>query len=888
MWTRWFYALPLRLRSLLQRRRMDGELDEEISFHLAAQAACHREAGMSEEGADAAARRNFGGLTQRREECVDTRPLRFLEEFVSDIHFAVRSWRRSPGFAFVGILSLALPIGATAAIISALYAILLSPLPFDRPEELGVIWQMKPNERWQRFEVAPGNFMEWKQRSQAFEDMAAINPFAGVTLTGLGEPERMEGARVSANFFDLLGRGARYGRTFVKGEDQAGHDRVAVITESLWRRRFGADIRAVGRAVSFDGAEHTIIGVLPADFPVRAATPDIEVSTRDIEVWRPLALNDVQRSQRDQGMLRVIGRLREGVTFAAAAREMSFISKTLGNLYPATNRGWEVQILPLAEQTVGETSQTIVLAAGGVGCTLLLACVSVAGLLLARATARMTELRTRVALGANGSRVVRQLLTESVTLAAVGGSLGIALAYAALPALRDLGFLDLPRRDEIVMRAPALLLSILTVLITGLVCGTAPVIRISRRLVASRSRHVTGTRQQQALGNALVAAQVAISCVLLVGMGLLLRTVAHLQAVDPGFDPRGLLTLQITLPPQYYPRPIDRVAFFRRVHEAIRQLPGVSDVGSSTSVPFMKRSDQAVIPYFAGSPHAPAGVASANAVMPSYFDAIGIPLQGGRLFTMRDDRQGQPVIIVNQALASAAWPGRNPIGQKLSVDTDSNSNRLWRQVVGVVGDVRPFGLDSPEQPSFYLPQAQFEVGWQVFVVRSRQEPAAVASAIQRAVMTVDGRQPIHNVATMSSMIDRSLRTRKAVLGLLSVLGSLALMVAGIGLYGLLSYQVQQSRKEIGIRSALGASPSRILREVVERGIALTATGVSVGLVAAAICGRALASLLFGVHAVDLQVYVICAATLIAVGIVASAAPSWRALRVSAAEELRRD
>ena len=869
---------------LFGRERADRDLEDELSFHIDMQARTNRDAGMTDDEARAAALRAMGGREHRAEECREVRRTRFLEDLLQDATYAIRTLQRNPGFALVAVLSLAGGIGATAIAASALYGILLKPLPFHDPDRLVVLWQTRAQEGWKRYEVAPGNYLDWKREARAFTELAALNPYASATLTGHGEPERIEGARVSANYFRVLGTQARLGRTFTDGEDTEGRERVAVISYNLWHRRFGADPSVVGRSVTFDSRQHTIIGVLPETFAVRAATPDLETSVRDVQVWRPLVFAPNQQPNREHGSFRVIGRLSPNASLALAHTDMESVARRQAEAHPGTNRGWSVQIVPLHEQTSGDLSRTILIAAGAVGLALALACVSVAGLMLARSAGRTGELAMRMALGASRMRLTRQILTESLVLALTGGIAGVLLARVGLPLLLRQDFISLPRKEEITLNLHVLAFVLFITIAAGLMFGLAPALRVGA--LAERTRTATATRSRLRFADLLIGTQVAISCLLVVGSGLLMLTLSRLHAVDPGFDYRGLLVFQVTLPGQVYNQPASRVAFFRAVEQRVRALPGVRSASSSTSLPFMLRSDQAVIPYrLPGDVHNTHDMASANAVQPSYFETMGIQRQEGRAFHERDDRQSRLAMVVNDELARRAWPGRSAIGQKISIEQDSAGQRLWRDVVGVVRTVRPFGLDSPPQPAFYIPLAQFEVGWQLFAVRVNGDPASLAPAIRREVASLDPRQPIHNVDTMESMVGRSLATRRAVFVLVGGLALLAAILAAIGLDGLLAYRVRQARREIGIRMALGSSVWNVLTLVLRRGLVTALSGCAAGLACAAISGRILGSLLFEVTPLEPVVYAATALAMCVVALVACAAPAWRAVAVNPAETL---
>ena len=534
------------LDKLFRREQADRDLQDEVDFHVEMEAATHQRRGLSPEDARLAAMQAIGGIEHRAEECREKRRTRYLEDLLQDITFALRTLLRSPAFTSAAVLSLAGGIGATTIAASALYSILLKPLAFHQPEGLVVLWQTRPQDGWKRYEVTPGNYLDWKRQSTAFAELAALNPFASATITGDDAPERVEGARVSANYFRLLGTAAAFGRTFVDGEDSPGREQVAIVSHAVWKRRFNGDPALVGRTVTLDSRPHTIIGILPEDFPVRAATPDLETSTRDVHVWRPLVFAPDQPPNREHGVLRVIGRLKPSTSVAAAHADMEAVARAQAAEHPETNRGWSVQVVPLHEQTSGDLSRTMMVAAGAVGLALALACVSVAGLLLARSARRHDELATRMALGATPTRVTRLLMTEALVIAVAGGVGGVVGAWVGLPFLVRQTFVELPRKEEIAISWPVLLVVLFVTMGAGVLFGAAPALRI--RGMVRTTRTATASTERIRSADLLIGAQVAISCVLLVGSGLMLVTLRKLNRVDPGFDPRGLLMYQRPCP----------------------------------------------------------------------------------------------------------------------------------------------------------------------------------------------------------------------------------------------------------------------------------------------------------------------------------------------------
>ena len=885
------HCLKTRLQEL-RRREFEHDLEQEIQSHLQLETDRNLEAGMPPTQARDAARKKFGPIARAKEETRQQTGFPFWQTLAQDLRFAVRLTKRTPAFTALIVLTLALGLGAATAMYSVIHAVLLAPLPFPEPDRLMVLWQSSAQEGWQKYEVAPANFYDWQRETRAFSELAAVQPFASASMTTEARAEQFEGSAVTHNYFSTLGVEARYGRTFAPSDGETGDARIVVLSHHIWQQRFDGDPQLVGRTIKLNGEAHLVIGILPPDFPNGVAVPDLETSQRSIDFWRPLNLDEYTRGIRSFGALRVIGRLAPGVTPSQAQADMDAISGRLAEAFPDTNEGWGVQIVPLHEQTVGDVSAILMLLFAAVGIVLLASCANVAGMLLARATARRREIAIRRVLGASLGRLLRQLFTESLALALAAGLLGLLLARWLLPMALSWQFLEIPRHNEIRIDGYISLLALAAALLTAILFGLAPSLQAIREAgggathLKATASTATSSRQSRTLGAFLVAFEVALCCLLMVGAALLLNSVWRLRAVDPGFQTQRLLTFRMGLP-RAFSQPERE---FRSIHNLLLDIPAAEAVGASTSVPFMKKGEQAVIPYQIETDFAAPGdtLGSARAVTPGYFRTLGIPLRQGRWFTLRDDGRAKPVIIVNESLARQAWPGESPLGKRIAI-AEPDGRPVWREVVGVVANVRSFGLDEDEQPGFYVPYEQLGTQWLVFAVRARQQSAsALVPAIRRALAAAYPDVPISSVQTMESRIDDWLAPRQTVLTLLSVLAALAVAMAAAGLYGVLSWQVAAQKRELAIRIALGSTRSGIVWLMLRRTALLSALGAVVGLATSAVLGRFVSALLYQVEPLDFPTYAAVALLLALVALFATAAPLARAARLDPLSSLREE
>jgi len=809
-----------------------------------------------------------------------------LDSLKRDTGYALRTLRRTPGFTALAILILALGIGANTAIFSVVSAVVLRPLPFVEPDRLFVLWEsFAANGGPQRVEPAPANFGDWKARSRSFEGLAG---FVNLTynLTGEGEPERLDAARTTPNLFSVVGLQPLVGRTF--GDDEIAETTpVAVIGESLWIRRFGADPDVVGREITLDGASYTVIGVVPPDFK----TPST-LFAGEIDVWVPTAFT-AELARRDAYYMYVVGRLAPRVTRQQAQAEMTTIAAALAEEYPS-NRGATVRVEPLHEHLARESRPTLLMLLGAVGILLLIACANVANLLLARSAGRAKEIALRRALGAGHGRVVRQLVTESAVLAGAGLALGTVLAAIALRYLARLVPDTFPGGTSPSLDWRVLAFGAAIALCTVPLFGVVPALATARVGLAGALKKVggRGLRASGRFGPALVVAEITLTVVLLAAAGLLLRSYAQVLTTDPGFRAQSLLIAETALPASKYAELPARTAFYERVLERVRALPGVMDAGYANYAPLTFKGGRVAVAIEGGPAIAPENITehivSDRVATPGYLETLGLPLVGGRYFDSRDTIDSPLAAVINESMARRHWPEGDPVGKRFRIGQGGDT---WLTVIGVVGDMRQMGLDVAPEPELYLAANQNVIDAPFFwpkhlLIRTRVDPLTLASAVRAAVWAVDAEQPVSSVRAMSDVIDTELANRNTQLTLVGAFAVLALVLAAAGLYGVLSYSVAQRTPEIGVRMALGAQQSTVLRSVVGGAMRLAVLGLVLGVVGALAVTRTLASFLFGVTPADPLTFAGTAALLLLVAAGAAYLPARRAARVDPMAALR--
>ena len=790
-----------------------------------------------------------------------------------DLRYGWRTWRKSPGLAAVALLTLALGIGANTAIFSVVNGVLLRPLPYPEPESLVMIWE-DPGDI-PRNSVNPRNYADWREQNEAFSQVAAITP-QSVNLTGEGEPERIVSARVAASFFSILQVNPAIGRGFLPTEDQPESQRVAVLSDSLWQRRFGADPNVIGRSLTLNGATTTVVGVMPPSFrfPLQA------------DLWLPLVFTPREMLDTNRGShyLSVVGRLKPGVSVEQAQAQMDTIYDRLREQFPRALAKWKVRVVSLSDDTVGAIRPALLILLGAVCFVLLIACANVASLMLARATARQREMAIRTALGASRGRLARQLLTESVMLALAGGALGILFGLWGIDLLIYLSPANLPRLDEIRVDRSVLLFTLLLSLLSGVIFGVVPALQSSRvnlneSLKESSGRGSIGGRQSY-LRQVFIVGEVALSLVLLLGAGLMVKSFIRLGQVEPGFNPENVLSVRISLPQSRYSEPQPQIAFYRQVVERVQALAGVqstaliSDPPISGSIGLWQNGFE-----IEGQPTSAPGegrYAYLRWTTPDYFQTMSIPLVRGGLLTESDIGSKPWVAVIDEAMARRFFPDEDPIGKRISVSIRDNAPR---EIVGIVGNVKQTSLDSEAGPHMYIAYYQTPLSYATLLVRAPGDPNVLTAAVKQEVLAADPGQPIHSASTLAQIISNSIADQRFNLTMLGLFAAVALLLAVVGVYGVISYSVTQRTQEIGLRIALGATNREVMKLIVGQGLKLTLVGVGLGLACAFALTRMMSSLLFGVSATDPPTFIITAMLLTLTAVAACYIPARRAARV---------
>ena len=807
-----------------------------------------------------------------------------MHSFLQDLRFGARMLVKNPGFTLISVLTLALGIGANSAIFSVVNTVLLRPLPYKDSEQLVAVWEVQTKVNQAMF--SPAEFLDYQTQNQSFSEMAA-HRLMYVTLTGLGEPEQLDGRIVSGNFFSMLGVRAEQGRIFQPEDGRAGAPRVAIISHDFWQQRFGGDPNVIGKALTLSGEPVTLIGVMPSGFQDTNESNECQIWLNPHNVvpdWSFNFTGDLL-AIRQTAFLRVVARLKPNVTLQQAQTDLDAIAARLQQQYPRPS-GHGARIISLHEQTVGNVRPTLLILLGAVSLVLLIACANITSLNLSRATERYKEIAVRTALGASRWRIVRQLLLESLLLAVLGGAGGWLFAYWSVRAIVVSGLSKIPRLSEIGLDYRILLFTVVIAVLTGLVFGLAPALVATKADLSSAlkegSRSVTAGRNR--LRQTLVIAEVGLAFVVLIGAGLLLSSFARLLAVKPGFNPQHLLTMRILLTNQQYIKGVDRKRFVGELNARLEAVPGVETVGIGDDLPIagtdssttLQIQDQPAV-----SPDDSASV-GLHVINPHYFDALGTRLLKGRVFTERDTAEAPSVFIINQTLAQRFWPHEEPLGKRVRY----NSADPWGEIVGVVEDVKFDGLHLASTPHLFEPYQQNAWSFLVVSIRSPLDQSTLLPAVQREVRALDPNLPVSNVRMMDDVVAQSLATRRFVLVLFGLFAGLALLLAIVGIYGLLSASVSQRRRELGIRIALGATPGKVGRLIVGQGLKLILSGVVIGLVSALALQRVIRQLLYGVSPTDPLTFTMISLLLIAVALLACWIPARRATKVDPLTALR--
>ncbi len=870
----WASVVAARVLGLFERSRRERELDDEVRHHLELQIEDNVRAGMSPTEARHAALRSFGGVAPMMEEYRERSAFTAVETMVQDVRYALRTLRRSPGFAATSIGVLALAIGANTAMFSVLHAVLLRPLPYRAPEQLAMLWSELPSQSVREGRSSYGRVEQWRQ-SRGFSDLAVFDP-ASVMLNSAAGVERLTVIRVSPNLFPMLGIAPVLGRTFT-AEEAERRQRLVLISYRFWQMRFGGSSAALGASIELDGIPAQIVGVL---------APGTPFPGRESDVWEPHTLApdwEANRAARGAGAWFVLGRMAPGVTLERAQTEMSAIARRLEEEFPEERNG-AISIVPLGRHLTAQSRPVLELLAGAIFCVLLIAATNVASLSLARSCTREREIAIRAALGASRLRIVRQLLAESLTLAVVAGALGLLVASAAIRFVVASQPADMARLDEAGLDPAVLAWAFTLCVLTGTAVGLAPAILAARRQFTPSgqigARGVSTGGAARRIRRALVASEFAIAIVLLVGAGLLIRSLWSIERVDPGFRTERALLAQLSTATF---RPEQRAAFYRDAIQQVESLPGVEGAGFIGDLLIGANPEQAVT--LEGEPRAAAGRMRLrrDEVSSGFFKALRVPLLRGRFFTEQDGPGALRVAIVNETMARRLWPGRDPLGRKFELGVGE-----WFTVAGVVGDMRRQGLEREPVAQMFEPLAQNPSSrlTTLLVRTAADDPRQMLGAVQAAVRRVDKRAPIYGVNTIEGRMAGALRERRFQTSLLAGFSLVALLMAAIGIYGLIQYSIAARTQEIGIRIAIGAQAGAIFRMVIREGLALCLTGLGIGLVGALWLGRAGASLLFGVTATDPATFVAVSALLTAVGTAACYFPARRAMKVDPIVALR--
>ncbi|HJR41424.1 MAG TPA: ABC transporter permease [Gemmatimonadaceae bacterium] len=880
----WLTTLLRRARVLARKHDVERDMDAEMRFHIDMEAGELAASGIPTEEARRLARLRFGGTERYKEEGRDARGTRWVEDGAYDIRYALRTLRRSPGFTAVAVLTLALGIGATTAIFTAVNGVLLRPLPYQEPDRLVRLLGMR-EDRDTRGTVSYPDIMDWRAQNTVFEEVAAYDEWT-VTLGGGEAPERVDGASVSSPFFRVLGVRPWRGRFFLPNEDVPGHEPVVVLSHGLWQRRYGADLGIIGRPIDVNSVKYTVVGITPPGFE----DPALSGGANDAPVlWRvsPSYFN-LESSPRNGRAFTAIARLKPDVPLARAQTELSAIQARLWMQYPEADSGHFVRLVPLKDQITAPVRPALLILLAATGLLVLIACVNVANLMLARAAGREREMALRTALGARRRRLVRQMITESLVLSAIGGALGIAIAIGVSRFLVSYAGDSLARAAQVKMDLWVLAFAAGASLLTGLAFGLTPALKASAVNLHSALKEggrSSGGVSSGRLRSTLVAAQVAIALVLLTGAGLLIRSLWALERVDPGFSRAGVLTFEVNPPFAKYGTDTVLNQLYERLTEQLAALPGVSQVGTVDILP-MSQSFNGMGVALPGREGAAAEVVTVEtrSVTPGFFAALGIPLKRGRGFTDADGLDAPEVAIIDEAMAARYWPGQDPIGKQLIV---YDSTR-W-EVVGIAGALRQFTLDRDPEPTLYLPRRRSQQ-WvspdATVVVRTAGDPLALAPAVRAAVRSVDADIPVSDLRPIQQVVGDTVTQERLRTLLLALFAAIAFVIGAVGIYGVVSYGVNRRMNELGIRIALGAEQGQILRLVMGQGLRPVIAGAVLGVIGALAAGRVLASFLYGVSATDPITYAAVLLGLTVTATVATYLPARRATRADPITTLR--
>ena len=842
----------MRFRTLLKRQRVESELDREMRYHVERQAEENVAAGMNPREAREAASRSFGGVTQVQEECRDRRRTTYLENFLQDLRYAVRTLAKNPAFTVVIVLTLALSIGANSAIFSVIDGVLLKRLPYPHAERIARVFYRSAN--YPKFPLNPWDFLDFRARNRSFESFAMYSR-ADMQLSGTGgDPVRLSAFRISSGYFRVLGLHPAMGREFDFSEERPGSGNEVILSDRVWRNQFGAAPDILGRKALLNSQPFTVIGVMSpgVDHPGNSYNSVAYGDT--VDAWTPFTF-DGNPHNRGSHYVEGIGRLKPGVTAEQAAADFNGIMTELASQHEG-DKGWTIYMIPLFQEIVGPVHKLLLVLLGAVGLVLLIACVNAANLLLARAAARQKEIAVRTALGAGRWRLVRQMLAESLLISLLGGVLGALLAIVSVRILMSFLPSDFPRADAIHVNGLVFAFTAMVAVVTGLFFGLAPALQASRtdpqQALHEGGRGSSGTAKQTRLRAGLVVGEVALACLLLVGAGVMLRSFVNLLRLDPGFQPQHVLTAEIALPRANYKTTADIGSFYQRLLTNLNALPGLRAVGAGTDLPWTGYDENIGFTIEGKTPppheefHARYHTAS-----PDYFRAVGIPLLRGRFFSEQDVRDAPRALVINDVLARNYWPGEDAVGKRITFD-DKPKDSDWFRVVGVVGDVKDAPGSKRAEPAFWWPvlQQPFPFTNMTVVLRAASDPLLLTDALRTKVRELDSSLAVAHVRLLDGIAQEQFSTPRFALFLVALFAALALLLAAIGIYGVISYSVSQRMHEFGMRVALGASSWSLINMVMKQGALMTLIGVGIGLGCALAFGGVLDSLLYGVSGRD--------------------------------------
>jgi predicted permease len=887
-----------RFLGLFGRARRERELAAELESHLALHINDNLRAGMTPEEARRQALLKLGGLEQTKELYRGRRGLPLVESVWQDARFSLRGLRRSPGFTAVAVLTVAAGIGASTAVFSLVNAVFLKPMPFPHAERIVFPWQLLPPQFNLGFKEGPWGRVEFlflSRTSRTFEYLGAFQSDS-FNLTGSGDPVRIDGLRASAGFFPALGVAPELGRTFTDEEDHPGHEHEVILSDALWRERFGADPGILGRVLDLNGAPYTVIGVMPRGFvfPRANEMPPIFTFAPGVQLWVPLALNRGPIIPAEPDELAVVGRLKPGIALAQAGAEMDTLGRRFAAQHKFPARFFHYELTPLYRQVTGDARRPLLLILGAVGVVLLISCSNVASLLLARSLGRRREFTLRAALGAGNGRLIRQLLTESLVLAGAGGLLGILLAEWGVHLVKIFGPPSIPHLGQTNLDWRVMAFAVGVTLLTGILLGLAPAIGATREnlveTLQSDSQRSGSNPAGQRARNSLLVSQIALALLLVISAGLFIRTFYQLLAVDPGFHPAHVLTFELSLPAAKYPDQAHLVSLYREALGRLRALPGVQAAAVAEVVPLGGATEGTAI-RIPGRPQANSldiPISNYTVVSPGYFSAVGTPILRGRAFLESDDANSAPVTVISESMARKFWPGRDPLGKQVGPRSPIYPAAT---IVGIAADVKRISLRDDPPPEMYVPYTQKiwpSLETMNIVLRTTEDPAAVATSAREAVESVDPDLPLANVKPLEEVVKASMTSTRFTMLLLAAFGALALLVATVGMYGVVSYSVAHRTREIGIRMSLGARRRDILQLVLGQGARLAGLGIAIGLAASLGVTQGMRNSLYGVRPTDPVTFAAVSLLLLCVSLLACYVPARRAMRVDPATTLRQE